>query len=152
MLGIERWRHRHLLTAWAVYWFALVVVKLGGAIAAVLRVSGPAAHGSAAGSFGDKGVTVTVTQGALTTWTGTSTLSAIALWVAGPPLALWLVWMLSRPRRGARPTLSAGSDALSESRAPRPLNAAPESYDRARRSGAREEVPELRDLKRTDGG
>lgn len=100
MFGFSRWRHRHLLAAWVAYWAALVAVRLGGAVASVLAVSGPNGHGSASAGFGNNGVTFTVVKGTATVWAGASSFAAIALWVAGPPLVLWVVWMLSRPRRG----------------------------------------------------
>lgn len=126
MLGISRWRHRHLLAAWATYWLALVAVKLGGAIRSILEVTGPNGHGSASGSFDDKGVTLTVINGASTAWTGTAPFSTIALWVAGPPLLLWVVWMLSRPRQDA---LSASPNAAGTDGNPaRPLRAGQESF------------------------
>ena len=103
MLGISRWRHRHLLAAWVTYWAALVAVKLGGAISAVAQVSGPNGHGSASAGFGDKGLTFTVVNGVNTIWSGSASLAAAALWVAGPPLVLWLAWMLKRPRPDAVP-------------------------------------------------
>jgi hypothetical protein len=99
MFGLSRWRPRHLLAAWVAYWAALVAITLGGAIRAVLAVTLPAnGHGSFSASFGDKGMVLTVIDGAATVWSGTALLSTIALWVALPPLLLWGGWMLSRPR------------------------------------------------------
>jgi len=138
MLGISRWRHRHLLAAWVTYWAALVAVKLGGAISAIAQVSGPNGHGSASAGFGDKGLTLTVVNPGGTIWSGSSSLAAAALWVAGPPLLLWLAWMLKRPRPDAvRPATSAASrwgvdDSV------RPLRAAEEPFSAIRREEVRE--------------
>ena len=99
MFGLSRWRHRHLLAAWVAYWAALVAITLGGAIRAVLAVTlPPNGHGSFTASFGDKGMVLTVLHGAATVWSGTALLATIAMWVALPPLLLWGVWMLRRPR------------------------------------------------------
>ena len=47
-------------------------------------------------------------------WAFSSSLGTVLAWVAIPPLVLWLLWMLSRPRHGA---LTAASRELP---APRP--------------------------------
>ena len=35
--SLSRWRAKHLLGAWAVYWIGLVLVKLGAGLAAAMR-------------------------------------------------------------------------------------------------------------------
>ena len=133
MLGLSRWKHRHLLAAWVTYWVALVAVKLGGAISAVAQVSGPNGHGSASAGFGDKGLTFTVVNGATTIWSGASSLGAAALWVAGPPLLLWVAWMLKRPRPDA-PHAARASTSWNDAPPVRPIRAPEPSFSDARRN------------------
>ncbi|MEP7000890.1 MAG: hypothetical protein ABI969_10450 [bacterium] len=105
MFGLSRWRSRHLLTAWTVYWIALIGVTLGSAIRGILRVLPDGAKGSVAAGFGNDGAQLTVTSAGRSVWDGSASLTAVALWVAGPPLLTWLAWLLTRP---ARPTVVSG--------------------------------------------
>jgi hypothetical protein len=34
-------------------------------------------------------------------WSGATGLGELALWLAGPPLLLWVAWLLTRPRMPA---------------------------------------------------
>jgi hypothetical protein len=100
MLGLNRWRPRQLLTAWAVYWATLFCVTLGSAVVAAVRVAVPkGAKGSIAAGFGDGGLYLKMTNGSAIIWDGSVTLTAAALWIAGPPLLIWIAWLLSRPAR-----------------------------------------------------
>jgi len=36
-------------------------------------------------------------------WVGSASLTSIALWIAGPPLLLWLVWLVTRRAPVATP-------------------------------------------------
>lgn len=92
----RRWRARHLLLAWAVYWFVLALVALRPALAMVTRaLTGPDGHGS---------ISADVTNGIARlnvafegqSWTGSTSLTTLVLWFAGPPLLLWLVWFVTR--------------------------------------------------------
>ena len=99
MLAVRRWRSSHLLLAWATYWLLLVAVTLGHAIAAAWRASQSApGHASIDAGFNDALVHLRVVQDGATTWSGAATLGEIAFWMAVPPLLMWLVWLMSRPR------------------------------------------------------
>ncbi|MEO8623776.1 MAG: hypothetical protein ABI625_22035 [bacterium] len=98
-LSISRWRPRHLLTAWTVYWIALVGVTLGSAIGAILKVLPENAKGSVSAGFGNDGLRLTVTNAGRSVWDGSVSLTAAALWVAGPPLLIWIAWLIARPAR-----------------------------------------------------
>ena len=98
--SLRRWRPGHLLIAWGVYWLVLLLVGLGPELLAIWRViSHPDAHGNITA-----GITNGVFELAITASDGTVversiSLLSMLLWVAGPPLLLWLAWLLTRPRR-----------------------------------------------------
>jgi len=99
MLSLGRWRPRHLLFAWITYWVVLLLAALGPAIVAALPVIGDEkGHGSINASFGSAGFSLTVLRGSTTVWQGEASVLSIALWLAGPPLLLWLAWMWRRAR------------------------------------------------------
>jgi hypothetical protein len=93
---LRRWRARHLLVAWIAYWIVLLVVSLRSALGMVVRaLTGPAGHGSIGATVENGNFIVNVVaQGQ--TWTGTTSLTTMALWFAGPPLVLFLVWLATR--------------------------------------------------------
>lgn len=98
MLSFRRWRPRHLLASWLVYWLGLGAVTLGPAIAAIWRVVG-VNTGSVNASMGDNGITLNVVLNGGTVYEGTTSLMRLAMLVAGPPIALWIAWMARRPSR-----------------------------------------------------
>ena len=98
--SLRGWRPRHILLAWFGYWLTLAAVTLGPAITAVIRATRPDAKGGISAGMGDGGINVTVTEGGVTTWSGAASLLELALWIALPPVLLWLAWLFSRPRRG----------------------------------------------------
>ena len=98
--GLSRWRPRHLLAAWSAYWAGLVVVTLGPALLSILRVTIPeGAKGTVSANFGDSGFSLIVKAGEAAIWSGSAQASSIAFWIAGPPLLLWLAWLVARPAR-----------------------------------------------------
>ena len=105
MLSLNRWRPRQLLLAWIAYWVVLLIVALGPAVVAALPlIAGEKGHGSINASFGDAGLSLTVVRAGATVWQGSVGVLAAALWVAGPPLLLWLAWMWRRARSHTSPT------------------------------------------------
>jgi len=95
--SLSGWRAKHLLGAWAVYWIGLVLVKLGpGLLSAVRVLNAPQSqHGTIDVKMGDGAFTANV-AGAGVHWTGTASILSIVLWFAGPPLILWLLWLVTR--------------------------------------------------------
>jgi hypothetical protein len=133
-LSLRGWGAKHLLIAWSGYWLALGVATLEPALAALWRLSRAGAHGQASAAVGDGLLRLTITSTDGSAWTGAIHFSSLVLWVVGPPLVLWLLWALSRPRRDVAANLPA-SDA-----SPYLLNDAPPIPT----SLERDEVPEAR--------
>ncbi|HKG92409.1 MAG TPA: hypothetical protein VKA84_10975 [Gemmatimonadaceae bacterium] len=107
-LSFRRWGARHLLLAWLVYWAALIVVGLGRALLAIRRATSlPDGHGTVSANFGDGNLMLTVIENGVTTYSGSVGVLAAALWIAGPPLVLWLAWLVTRPRRDAEAATTA---------------------------------------------
>lgn len=144
--ALSRWRPRHLLLTWGAYWVALVLLALGPALQAIWRLTRPGEHGSVSADLEDGLLRFTVIGENATLWTGSAPLGTLALWIAGPPLLLWLVWLLSRPWRGARPERAPGTAAPSplakgtptSGRALNPPGAEPVTPARPDRQGARQ--------------
>jgi hypothetical protein len=119
-LTLRRWRPRHLLLAWSAYWAALAAVALAPALKALARLTGPGEHGTASASFADGVLQVTIASPSAPAWTGGVAVGTLALWVAIPPLLLWLLWLARRPSRGpvATTPLSQRETALGAAGAP----------------------------------
>ena len=102
-LSLNRWRPRHLLLAWIAYWIVLVAtVARPGLFAALRALSAPAGHGTMSASMDNLLFSLTVKSDAAV-WSGSASLLSIALWVAGPPLLLWLLWLVTRTSPVAAP-------------------------------------------------
>ena len=80
MLPFRQWRASHLVRAWVVYWVALLAVTAWRPLTEYWRLSrSGTGHG-------------TVTYG----YSGG--LLPLALWIAGPPLVMFVVWVATRER------------------------------------------------------
>ena len=98
-LSLRSWRPRHLLAAWCAYWAGLAVITLWPAIAAGWRISQQVhGEGSVSGSFGDNGLSAIISESGKTTWTGSISFVHLALLIAGPPLLLWMIWLMRASR------------------------------------------------------
>src|SRR4051812_32107298 len=90
--SLSRWRPRHLMLAWGAYWIVLLaatsITVLRTALAAV---AAPEGHGTVSVSMAN-GVITLLAKSDTSTYTGSASLLAIALWVAGPPLLLFALW------------------------------------------------------------
>ena len=94
--SLSGWRARHLLVAWTVYWIALILVGARNAIAAASRaLNAPKGLGSISASVDNGNFILKVTSQA-EVWSGSMSLSTMALWFAGPPLLLFLLWLVTR--------------------------------------------------------
>jgi hypothetical protein len=92
---LARWKPRHLFGAWLGYWAVLAAVTLTPAAIAMWKVTRDGVKGSANVSLGDAGLHVTISLAGATIWDATVAVSTLALAIAGPPLVLWLCWLLS---------------------------------------------------------
>jgi hypothetical protein len=109
---MSRWRPRHLLAAWGVYWAALAGVVLGRPAQLAWRLAnGPEGQGTASAGFENAVLHLRIADDAGHAWAGSAHLLTIALWVAGPPLLLWLLWLALRPRSAARGTAAPAAPA-----------------------------------------
>lgn len=103
MLSIGRWRPTQLLLAWVAYWVALAAVTLGPAARAAWRVTRPGeGHGSVTANYADGVVDLKVIQDGATVWSGATDMLSAVLWIAVPPLVLWVTWIATRPSRVER--------------------------------------------------
>ena len=96
--SLRRWRPSQLLLAWSVYWIGLALVTLGPAIAALWRLSQFAEHGNANVALNNGLLSATIVDGTRTVWSGSITILNLALFVAIPPLLLWLIWLAGSAR------------------------------------------------------
>lgn len=122
-LSLRRWKPGQLLVGWAAYWAGLVGVTLSSAIAATWRATHlPDGHGSVSASFDNANLSYTVIEDGVKTWMGTTSITTALLWVVGPPLLLWLAWLIVRERPDSGRSSVAGgvsnAGALPESSAP----------------------------------
>jgi len=114
-LSLRRWKPAQLLLGWGAYWAGLVGVALGPAIRASWHATRlPEGHGSINGSFNNGVLSYEVIADGVKTFVGTVPFSTAALWIVGPPMLLWLVWLIVRERPSSRPAFLAGGggDAL----------------------------------------
>src|SRR3954451_21065770 len=98
-LSLRRWKPGQLLLGWAAYWAGLVRAPLSPAIAATWRATHlPDGHGSVSASFDNANLSYTIIEDGVKTWVGTTSITTALLWVVGPPLLLWLAWVIVRER------------------------------------------------------
>ena len=111
LFSLRQWRPRQLLLAWGGYWAGLAAVTLGPGVRAAWRATRlPDGHGTISASVNEAVVQLSVIEDGVTTWASATPFGTVALWLAGPPLVLWLLWLLMRPRREAMPRAFAGVD------------------------------------------
>jgi hypothetical protein len=105
LFSLSKWRLSHLLFSWAAYWIALIVIKLGPAIAAArVATQSPGNNTSSVNlNWGtEAGITASVIHHGDTLWAGATTLPAVIGWAVLPPLVLWVVWLLVSSAQRAR--------------------------------------------------
>lgn len=103
--NLASWRPSRLLLAWCGYWLALLLVFLGPAMPTLFRVTRPDAHGSINVNLGSAGFQFDVIQDGVTVLTRSISVTALSLWLAVPPLLLWVLWL-----RAQRDTHSAAAE------------------------------------------
>lgn len=96
---LRRMRPGALLASWVGYWSILGITTLSRPIAIAWSITRPDAKGSISAGFVNTMLNVKMEAGGATVYSSEVSLWTLALWIAGPPLALWLVWVLTRPSR-----------------------------------------------------
>jgi hypothetical protein len=85
VVSIRRWRASQLFVSWVAYWILLVAYIAWRPLLEYWRITrSPSGHGSVG-------------------YTYSGGLLRAALWIAGPPLALFLLWIATRTRESRRP-------------------------------------------------
>ena len=115
---LRTWRARHLGLAWAGYWAGLGAVKLGPAIIKGWRLSqsGGSDQNAINVSFSNTTLNLWMSEGGTEVYSGSASVTEIALWIAVPPLLLLVAWLFRRPGAAAvsgaaaRPELGAAPD------------------------------------------
>ena len=116
-LSLRRWKPGQLLLSWGAYWAGLVGVTMAPAIRATVRATNlPDGHGSINASFNNGALTYEVIENGVKTLAMTGQLSTVLMWIVGPPLLLWLVWLLVRDRPSARQPQAIAAGAAEEFR------------------------------------
>jgi len=111
-LSLRRWKPGQLLLGWATYWVGLVGTTLGSAIGASWRATRlPDGHGSIEAGFANGTIHYTVIEDGVKTWAGATSMTTALLWLAVPPLVLWLAWLIVRDRPDAKAAPLVNSDA-----------------------------------------
>lgn len=111
----RRWSAGRLLASWGVYWSGLAVATLTRPAIAIWKATQTAeGHGSVSASIDNGLAHLSVIREGVTTYDASASLLAIALWVAGPPLLMWALWLASRPRSRTAEAAVAEASAASE--------------------------------------
>lgn len=122
----RRFRVRNLFLAWSAYWLGLIVVGLSPAILAIWRMS-RLPGGQINAAFGDQGLTATVLQNGITTYSGSISFLTLILLIALPPLVMWALFLwTTRTRdageieRGEQPSAAALNEGTRDTHVARP--------------------------------
>jgi hypothetical protein len=89
----------------------LIGVGLGPALLATWRATRLGdGHGTIEAGFNNGTLNYTVIEDGVKTFVASTPFSMATLWVVGPPLLLWVAWLLLRRRPNDRDSLAAGPD------------------------------------------
>lgn len=104
-LAFPRWSARGLLAAWSIYWVALLAIG-GRSLMRIISFasSAPKGRGTVTAGLNDGLVQVVARLDGHQVLGGSMSVMSLALLIAGPPLALWALWLIQRPRREALPS------------------------------------------------
>jgi hypothetical protein len=84
MISIRRWQARHLFMAWGLYWVGLLAVVASRPLLEYWRLKRSSGHGTVSYTFDGE-------------------MLGPSLWIAGPPLVLFLIWLATRSRAPETP-------------------------------------------------
>lgn len=94
----RRWRARHLFSLWFMYWVVLAAVALSRPLGILWGLTHTGVHGDARLGADGGAVSMTVHTAHGPAWSGHIGYLPLTLWIALPPLLLWVWWIASRPR------------------------------------------------------
>ena len=98
-LSLRRWKPRQLLATWATYWVGLVGIGLGPTLLASWRATRlPPGQGSIQAGVDAGVLNVSVIESGVKTFSASTPFSTAMLWLVGPPLVLWVIWLFVRQR------------------------------------------------------
>ena len=101
-LSLRRWRPRHLMLAWIAYWLTLLVVVLPRPIMIARRLAQlPEGQGNISVELGTSGFKLTMMRQGTVEYAASMSVTALLLWILGPPLVLWLIWFAQARRPAA---------------------------------------------------
>jgi hypothetical protein len=112
-----------LLAAWIAYWAALPVVALCQPVNLFLRLKAQRTGRARLmiDLASEEGVSLEVTQGAGPLLASALSYTELILWLVGPPLALWVVWLWWTARRSHRALRQAEDPAVMAAQSRRQL-------------------------------
>ena len=85
------------------YWVLLIGISMHSWIAAAMRaLNAPHGLGSISASVDGGNFVLKASVGA-DAWIRSMSMTSMALWFAGPPLLLWLLWLVTRRAPAAEP-------------------------------------------------
>jgi hypothetical protein len=97
-LAPRKWGWRSLVGAWGAYWAGLAAVTLAPFGVYVWKLTRlPENHGTVSLSVSNAGVHLTALRDGATVWDASVGIVPFALWLALPPLAMWVLWLVMRP-------------------------------------------------------
>jgi hypothetical protein len=105
LFSLSKWRLSHLLFSWVAYWIAVIVIKLGPAIAAARVATQSPSNNTSQVTLNwgtEAGITASVIHHGDTLWAGATTVAALIGWATIPPLAIWVLWLRVSSAQRAR--------------------------------------------------
>jgi hypothetical protein len=102
-LALSRWRQRFVVLGCAIYATVVTLITFAPALLAGWRISRPdAGHGVISVSADNTLMLhITMTSKHTPNWSGSINLGVLLLWLLGPPLLLWVIWLAGNPSRTA---------------------------------------------------
>jgi hypothetical protein len=111
LFRLREWGPRHLLAAWGVWWVTIIGVAAQRAFGPLRAAAGaPEGTGNVSFGFGDGELFLQALREGRELYKWSMPLTSVVLWLALPPLAMWLVWLLTRDR--TPPSAAPGERAL----------------------------------------
>jgi hypothetical protein len=98
MSFLSRWGPGRLLLAWSGYWLAVLLAVIGPGLPTLWDVTREGAKGSASASVTNGVMQLRIVSEGASAWARDISLLSLSLWLAVPPLVLWLFWLRAQRR------------------------------------------------------